>query len=103
MLEYSDFILLGLIFLSIVAIFTAVLYVAVTIFVEKELLKMSGKLQTFKASLSKMRGGGQQKEGFDWMQLIDAGRLVLDMKKEGMTVKDIVTELAGIETPAEET
>jgi hypothetical protein len=30
------------------------------------------------------------------MQLIDAGRLFIDMKKEGLSVKDMFNEIAGL-------
>lgn len=101
MLELSDFVLIGVILFGVGAIYTAILYVAVSIFVEKELLKMGGKLQTFKASLKNMSGSRPVKEGFDWYQLIDAGKLVVDMKKQGMSVKDIVGEFAALDKDEE--
>jgi len=84
-------------------VFTAILYVAMSMYVEKEFLKIKGSLQTFKAGLSKMGGSRKPTDGFDWFQLIDAGKLIVEMKKEGLSMKDIIGELASFNEPAEET
>lgn len=52
------------------------------------------KFQTFRATITKSRAGDREPTGFE--QLLGVGRLIIDMKREGLSFREIVSELSGL-------